>query len=264
MSDSDFSGMWAQRPMAYAELIRKAVASHPQPTADIMANLAWSVLDEDEALEFLQRCVDLAVRIIGGAHSAGVTAKVHGNPFTAVHTDSLLLKFDSRQYEVGAGPCLHAMATGQLVHVDVAASRERWPEFAADAAEVGVCSFLAAPLGTDTECLGAINLYSKDHNGFTDADAVLLQLLVEHAARSLGDYARLWAAHDLSAQLRAAMTHRAPIEQAKGILMAAHGTDAATAFGMLRLQSQNSNTKLRDLAADFVARHSTPTDPNTH
>lgn len=46
---------------------------------------------------------------------------------------------------------------------------------------------------------------------------------------------------------------RAPIEQAKGILMAVHQITADAAFDLLRAQSQRSNTRLRDLAASFVA-----------
>jgi ANTAR domain/PAS fold len=46
--------------------------------------------------------------------------------------------------------------------------------------------------------------------------------------------------------------HRAVIEQAKGILMLIYRIDADTAFEMLRRHSQNTNTKLRDLAARLV------------
>ena len=45
-------------------------------------------------------------------------------------------------------------------------------------------------------------------------------------------------------QLREAMAHRAPIEQAKGILMSHHACDADAAFAMLRTTSQQRNVKL--------------------
>lgn len=49
------------------------------------------------------------------------------------------------------------------------------------------------------------------------------------------------------------------IEQAKGMLMAYYGVGADTAFALLTRWSQQSNTKLRDVAAGFVAAASQPT-----
>lgn len=49
---------------------------------------------------------------------------------------------------------------------------------------------------------------------------------------------------------------RAVIEQAKGILIAAHGIDADAAFALLRWHSQHTNTRLRVLADGLVQRFS--------
>jgi hypothetical protein len=51
-----------------------------------------------------------------------------------------------------------------------------------------------------------------------------------------------------------ALRHRAVIEQAKGIVMVVYRVDADTAFHLLRRHSQNSNTKLHELAARLVAQ----------
>ena len=50
------------------------------------------------------------------------------------------------------------------------------------------------------------------------------------------------------------MQSRSEIEQAKGIIMAAMGCDADAAFDTLVRQSQHENRKLRDIAAEIVAR----------
>jgi AmiR/NasT family two-component response regulator len=49
---------------------------------------------------------------------------------------------------------------------------------------------------------------------------------------------------------------QAPIEQAKGIIIAQTHCTADQAFEILRRASQRSNTKLRLLALDLVARTS--------
>ena len=239
----------------YRELLRQAVSQDPEATVGVVAGLSWSVTDEHELLEFLERTVTLATTLIGAADGAGVTANVGGAPFTAVSSDGGVLTVDEAQYVAGDGPCLHAMRSGTVVHADLATVRARWPEFAPAAQEGGVQEFLAAPLGEGQQWLGALNLYSTDGAGFTPRDSVLLRLLVSNATRSVQDYARLRAAHDLAAQLREAMASRAPIEQAKGILMAAHGLDADAAFNLLRTRSQHTNTKLHELARTFLADH---------
>lgn len=54
-------------------------------------------------------------------------------------------------------------------------------------------------------------------------------------------------------QLREALTSRATIEQAKGILMFRNRCTAQEAFAMLSQRSQARNIKLRDVAAELVA-----------
>jgi AmiR/NasT family two-component response regulator len=53
-------------------------------------------------------------------------------------------------------------------------------------------------------------------------------------------------------QLRAAMESRAPIEQAKGILVATWHCDPDRAFALLLDMSNHTNVKLRDLALRLV------------
>jgi response regulator NasT len=55
--------------------------------------------------------------------------------------------------------------------------------------------------------------------------------------------------------LEGAFARRARIEQAKGILMATHGVDEEQAFQMLRTQSQQTGSKLVDLAEAVVHSH---------
>ena len=55
--------------------------------------------------------------------------------------------------------------------------------------------------------------------------------------------------HDETADLRLALETRDVIGQAKGILMERHGISADEAFDRLTKVSQDTNTKVRDIAA---------------
>ena len=77
-----------------------------------------------------------------------------------------------------------------------------------------------------------------------------------------GDAAELQSAIDITLQrfaeyqsLQGAFGRRALIEQAKGILMARHSTDADGAFELLRDHSQHNGRKLVDVAQAIVDSH---------
>lgn len=61
------------------------------------------------------------------------------------------------------------------------------------------------------------------------------------------------ACMDEIANLEKALETRDIIGQAKGILMARQRIDADAAFDVLRLASQRTNKKLRDVASELVA-----------
>lgn len=78
-------------------------------------------------------------------------------------------------------------------------------------------------------------------------------------SRTIGDFARFKSAQDVADSIQRALQTRAPIEQAKGVLMAVHGIDADQAFEILRRESQTTNVRLHTVAENLVARVSSPT-----
>lgn len=79
----------------------------------------------------------------------------------------------------------------------------------------------------------------------TDDDAGELQATLDIVLRRFAEY------HSLEG----AFARRAMIEQAKGILMATHAMDEQEAFDLLRAQSQQTGTRLIDLAEAVVHSH---------
>lgn len=248
-------------PLVRSGPVHVAVTADPRAVADIIANLDGPVHDVAQLVALLHRCAALAVETIGPADHAGVTVSFAGQRFTAAFTDEQTLDVDVHQYALGHGPCLLAASIGEIVRVNVAGARERWPDFTTDAEAIGVRSFLAAPLGADGQWVGALNLYSRDADGFGADDCeemALLSLLSQRASRAVEEYLTLFHWQNLADQLHTAMDSRAAIEQVKGILMAARRVSAEEAFAVLRAESQNTNTKLRDVAERFLVQHTAP------
>lgn len=234
--------------------------NRPEQSSDLLTVLGTTITDDADLIIALRTLVSLAANAIDGAASCGVTVAVADRTFTAVHSDVRTLIVDSDQYQAGDGPCLHAARTGEVVRVDAIASDRRWPDFATSARRENIYSFLAAPLYSSSTRFGSLNLYGERPCAFDDRDVMIATALTGALARALGDYERFDVIRTENAGLRTAMAHRAPIEQAKGMLMAIHRIDAAAAFEMLIELSQSRNIKIRDLAVDLVAEYSMPHD----
>ncbi|WP_239645620.1 PAS and ANTAR domain-containing protein [Mycobacterium sp. UM_CSW] len=68
---------------------------------------------------------------------------------------------------------------------------------------------------------------------------------------------------DITNVLEAVADARARIEQAKGVLMSAYGISAEQAFDILAWRSQETNLKVRDLAARFLEAVAGKASPDT-
>lgn len=203
--------------------------------------------------KMLQAVCEHAVQVAPGADMASLTLIRDGVSETVASTDSRTVNFDREQYRLGDGPCVRAAESGVPIRVDVRVVEGRWPEFAAAARDLGVASFLSAPLTVDEDMAGAINLFGFGEHGFGDLETKILELYTSAVVFGLRSARRYFDARELVGQLNRALETRAVIEQAKGILMAAHRITAEDAFQLLVKRSQDGNRKLYDVAAEFVA-----------
>ncbi|MET9000679.1 GAF and ANTAR domain-containing protein [Amycolatopsis sp. NPDC004169] len=222
--------------------------------------LADTFVEEEELLTALQRVCRQVIHAVPDAEIASITLMRDGAPYTATATDDSAHRVDRAQYEAGRGPCLEAARTGELQQVRVTEVAHRWPEFAAAAAESTVVAYLSAPLVVDHQYHGSLNLYDTGGNSFGALDAALLDLYTAAAEGALRSTRRHQVARETMGQLRTALTSRAVIDQAKGILMALHCIPSEEAFELLVKASQEQNLKLREVAQNFVT---TATRPST-
>ncbi|MDX3193966.1 GAF and ANTAR domain-containing protein [Streptomyces sp. MN03-5084-2B] len=214
-----------------------------------------AVLREEDDFRILLRHVCLQVRhAVPGVDEASVTLVTGEAPHTASATGAVVGELDAEQYRIGDGPCLEAMRGGKIVRTTVAEATGRWPRFAEGARAAGFGSFLAAPLVADEQFSGAVNCYGRQDDGFEEVEAQLLELYTAAVEAILRVYHRYLRARDTADHLRTALTSRAVIDQAKGMLMAIRQVDADDAFALLVEQSQRENVKLREVAERFVAR----------
>ncbi|MEU4420591.1 GAF and ANTAR domain-containing protein [Actinoplanes sp. NPDC024001] len=230
------------------------MAHDPTDSAAAFAELGRIKLGETDLNGVLRRVADLAQRTLPGAEQVSITLVRDGGAHTAAHTGEIALKLDERQYEQDGGPCLEAAAGRTTVPVPDTGTDHRWNGWAQVAADAGIGSVLSVGLPIEEKVSGALNIYGARPRAFHDDAVALAQTFVRYAAVALANAHLYDTTATLAQHMQAAMESRAVIEQAKGIIMGERRCTADEAFAILTRVSQDSNRKLRDVAAALVER----------
>lgn len=220
--------------------------------ADLIG-LQNALLNTTDVDQFLHELAVLATRVVTDGLCCGMTLRQRGrSPATAACTDPLAAQADEVQFRTGDGPSLHAMRRGERVHIQDMTRYDRWPRFCGHAVSVGIRSCLVVPLITDGEPVGALALYARRPFAFGPDETRRADRFARNASGALTLALRMASCEDLNDQLRSSIASRAVIDQALGVIMATERCPQEKAFALLRTVSQNTNVKLRDLAATIV------------
>ncbi|MFI8565481.1 ANTAR domain-containing response regulator [Rhodococcus sp. NPDC078407] len=222
--------------------------------AQSLENLRSKLLARLDLSVILQAMTIEVVEALTNADLAGITLVDEDGdlPQTVASTDPRVNDVDADQYRSNEGPCLESARTQQMVRVLVSGVEHRWPRFAKNVSDIGVQSYLSAPLIVDDKHLGALNIYSFDPHGFNNIDEALLGLFIRSIETAVFVSRRAQSAEEEVDGLLTAMKTRAQIEQAKGIIMAMRGVDPDEAFAFLSEQSQSRNIKVADIATTLI------------
>ncbi|HEX2180441.1 MAG TPA: ANTAR domain-containing protein [Actinomycetota bacterium] len=222
--------------------------------ADALEKLATHAVSEETVGAEIRLIVELAGPPVGAQAVSISLVDKNGKVGTVFSSNAATADaVDGVQYEMGTGPCLQAIRDGETQVVSSMLKESRWPEITNRALYAGVQSVIAYPLKSKDGCFGALNFYSSKEEAFADDAIALGSRFAARAAARLLDATRYEAASELASQLRQALESRAEIDQAKGILMERHKISADEAFERLKLISQRSSIKVRDVARMIVA-----------
>jgi GAF domain-containing protein len=211
-----------------------------------MAELARAAAAPRNVNDVLFDVTATARELIPGTDTAGVLLVGKGGKFESLAgTDDLPQQLDELQMTFNEGPCVEAALDELIVRTDDFRSEERWPKYSAAAVEIGVLSGLSFKLYTANRTAGALNLFAFKPHAFDGQDETTGVVLAAHAAAAI-----LASRH--GEQLESAVSTRDRIGQAKGIIMERFGIDDVQAFDMLRRLSQDSNTRLIDVAQRVI------------
>jgi len=208
--------------------------------------------EEDDAGAPLSQLAELSLELIPGSTAAGVVA-AGAHAWTYATSDASIADLHQMQLDSGAGPVPEALRFGEARRIDDTAEDDRWPAVCSAMAADGLRSCLILPLRTDREPGGALAIYGTQPGCFSGAGHDVALLFAAQGGLAVRNAAQYRNCRRLVQNLQVALESRAVIEQAKGILVAEYGYSPDVAFKRLSVVSQNTNRKLKDIAADLVA-----------
>jgi GAF domain-containing protein len=211
------------------------------------------LLSSHRALEdTLVRIAEFAVQAIPGAQGAGLTLLEEDRPQTVVATADFVRAVDDVQYALQEGPCVSAVTEKRTFTSGNLGGEPQWPRFGPRIGRLGVHSALSLPLLLPDRVVGALNVYAHERDVFDDGAVRMGEQFAPQAAVTVFNAQMLAQAERLVTQLQQALTSRATIDHAIGVLMSRSGGTEAQAFDTLRGMSQSRSMKLADVAAEIV------------
>ncbi len=203
--------------------------------------------------ETLTHVAEFAVQAIPGADGAGLTLLAEGQRRqTIVASAEFVRQVDDIQYGIEEGPCITAVDQRVTVTSGSLGGDAQWPHFGPRVGRLGVHSVLSLPLLVPGRVVGAMNVYAHDKDAFSTEAVRLGELFARPAAVSVVNAQLIADSQRLIGQLSEALSSRATIDQALGLMMALYGDTAEEAFARLTAISRRSGRKLRVVAQELL------------
>lgn len=229
--------------------------------AQAFVGLADTLVDDYDVVELAQQLIDNSMVLLPIAAAGILIGDIHGELHVLASSSEETRLLELLQIEAGLGPCLLSYRTGtQVVVEDLRVDDpQRWPGFAARAAEYNYRSVVALPLRLRDERVGALNLFSNDIGSLAQGDIDVGQALADVATIGILHQRILTQSDVINQQLQSALNTRIIIEQAKGVIAERGSVDMEQAFTMLRVHARTTRQRLSDVAHAVVEHADTST-----
>jgi GAF domain-containing protein len=192
-----------------------------------------------------------------GVDSAAVTVVLSATPRETIYaSDQVAAELEELTLTLGEGPGVDAFAGGPALIADVTAPDclARWPMFAPAAAPAGVRAVFALPLRVGAIRVGVMVLYRARPGDLDREQLADAFVLADTACALLLDSAGNGQPLPDRRLPEPAGQQHAEVHQATGMIIVQLGVTAAVALVRLRAYAYAHDRRLRDVAADVVAR----------
>jgi GAF domain-containing protein len=159
------------------------------------------------------------------------------------------------QMQTGRGPCMDCYRTGRGGSFpEITAERERWPQLVTAMTDAGYRSLHTVPVRLHDRILGALTLLNTHTTPLRPDDMDLAQALADSAALSLMHWATEPRHDDVTTRVQSAISAKATLDIAKGMIAAYHDVTIPQAARLLTHYAARHRTSLADTALALVNR----------
>ncbi len=231
-----------------------ATDQREQDIIESFIGFADRLIDDLDVLDLTTQLARDCARLLDVAAAGLLLADARGVLHLLAATSEEARKVEAFQLQRDEGPCLDCYQTGAPVNVaDLRTQTGRWPRFTSVAAEQGFASVHAIPLRLRDDRLGALGLFGGAPGTLNNTDLSLARGLAHVASMAIVQAGRPPDHVDVLTALQSAVTGRAAVEMAKGVLAETHSVSTEEAFHLLRGYAHQHHRHLADVARAVVS-----------
>ena len=132
--------------------------------ADVFVEVADTLVDEFDLIDFLHNLADHAVDVSGASSAGLLLADQNDDSLHFMAASSAGARhLELFQLQHSEGPCLDCYRNQEpVITTDLAQETQRWPDFAPRAVEAGVRSVHAFPMRLRDRVIGALNVFGDE------------------------------------------------------------------------------------------------------
>ncbi|MEU5686822.1 transcriptional regulator [Streptomyces venezuelae] len=214
-----------------------------------------TLVEDFDLIDFLHTLCDRCVELLD-VSAVGVMLEDPGGSLQLIAASdehTRLLELFALQHD--QGPCVecHRSGTARLnIDLDSTAGTAPFPVFAARARGTGFLTTHALPMRLRDTVIGAMNLFDTRAQALSAVDTRVAQALADVATIAVLQHRTVAHANQQRAQMRAALTSRVVIEQAKGILAERWNTHVDNAFDALRRHARTHRIGLTRVCRQLI------------
>lgn len=228
--------------------------SREQLLATTFVELADTLTEDVDVLDFLQNLVDRGVQLLGAAAAGLLLVDLRGDLELVASSTHAVPVVDLLTLATSEGPCRDAFRSGlAVVNVPGPEAGVRWPSFARAARHAGYRTHHAQPLRLRSQVLGTLCLlHAADGRTLDQDDLAILEALTKVVTIRLLQERTPRQKEILGEQLQAALNLRIAVEQAKGVVAEHTGVGVDEAFDLIDGYRRTGGGRLGEVALSLL------------
>lgn len=220
-----------------------------------MVDAVDTLVDDFDLIDFLHTLCDRCNELLDVSAVGVMLADPNGGLQLIAASDEHTRLLELFALQADQGPCVecHREGTARFnISLKSPAETASFPLFAERARQAGFATSHALPMRLRRKAVGAMNLFDSREQELSDADARVAQALADVATIAILQHRTVVHANIERAQLRAALSSRIAIEQAKGILAERWQATLDEAFDALRHHARAHQQSLAQLCGQLI------------